>query len=68
MTNQATPTNDDMERERGRVALRMDPPDLEWLSRRCDCPEDASEEQRERCARVRFRARTALHKAGLTDA
>ncbi|QWP75344.1 hypothetical protein J5226_17190 [Lysobacter sp. K5869] len=72
MANPNEPTNDDAERERererGRVALWLDPSDLDWLSRRCDCAEDASEEQRERCARVRFRARAALRKVGLTDA
>jgi len=52
MTNHAEPTNDDVEREHGRGAIWLDPADLDWLSRKCDCPEDASDEQRERCARV----------------
>lgn len=63
MGSEARPTDDDAERQKGRVALWLEPADLEWLSQRCDCPEDAGEEQRERCAR--FRARAALHKAGL---
>jgi hypothetical protein len=66
MATSVRPTDDDAERDKGRVALWLEPADLEWLSRRCDCPEDAGEDQRERCARVRFRARAALHKAGLT--
>jgi hypothetical protein len=43
----------------------LDPEDLHWLSRHCCCTADATEEQRERCARLRFRAGAALHKAGL---
>ena len=67
MENGIKPTNDDAEREIGRVALWLDPSDLDWLSKRCDCSEDADADQRERCARIRFRARAALHKAGLTN-
>src|SRR5262249_19032486 len=64
MVNPARPTDEDAERARGRVALWLDVSDLEWLSQRCDCTADTSEIQRDRCARVRFRARAALHKAG----
>lgn len=66
MENSIKPTDEKVEREQGRVALWLEPSDLDWLSRRCECREDATEEQRERCARVRFRARAALHKSGLT--
>jgi hypothetical protein len=59
------PTDVANELEKGRVALWLDPADVEWLSTRCDCPPNASQEQTDRCARVRFRARAALHKAGL---
>jgi hypothetical protein len=62
MTNK---TDETAEKEKGRIALWLDPSDLEWLSTRCDCPPEASQEQTERCARVRFRARAALHKVGL---
>jgi hypothetical protein len=41
-----------------------DPEDLRWLSQRCDCPSGAPAEVTERCARIRFRAQAALHKAG----
>jgi len=67
MAADVTPTDNDAERAKGRVAFWLDPSDLKWLSQRCDCPEDASEEQRERCSRIRFRAQAALHKAGLTE-
>lgn len=67
MARPVQPTDPEAELAQGRIALWLDPADLAWLSRRCDCPEDASEEQRDRCARVRFRAATALHKAGLKD-
>jgi hypothetical protein len=68
MVNPARPTDEDAERARGRVALWLDVSDLEWLSQRCDCTADTSEVQHDRCARVRFQARAALHKAGLTGA
>jgi len=51
----------------GRVALWLDPDDLRWLARHCCCPADATEERRQRCARLRFRAAAALHKAGFTQ-
>jgi hypothetical protein len=47
----------------GRIALWLDPEDLHWLAARCCCGDDATELERERCARVRFRASAALHKA-----
>jgi hypothetical protein len=47
----------------GRIALWLDPEDLRWLATRCCCGEDASELEQDRCARVRFRASAALHKA-----
>jgi len=65
MENKTRATDEYAEAEAGRISLWLDPSDIEWLSTRCDCPPDASDEQRERCARVRFRARAALHKAGL---
>ena len=65
MKAETEPTDADREAARGRVALWLDPDDLRWLSRHCGCPPDASEEQRQRCARLRFRAGAALHKAGL---
>ncbi len=68
MARPVQPTDPAAEQAQGRIALWLEPADLAWLSRRCDCPEHASEEQRDRCARVRFRAAAALHKAGLNDA
>ncbi|MFI0086226.1 hypothetical protein [Streptomyces bobili] len=49
----------------GRVALWLDPDDLRRLAEHCCCPEDAPAEVTERCLRLRFRARAALHKGGL---
>ncbi len=63
MREGVTPTDPQREAARGRVALWLDPIDLRWPAHHC-CPPDANEEQRERCARVRFRASAALHKAG----
>jgi hypothetical protein len=65
MTDKIDPTDPEREAARGRVALWLDPEDLLWLSRHCCRTADATEEQRQRCARLRFRAGAALHKAGL---
>jgi hypothetical protein len=59
------PTEPDREQALGRVALWLDPDDLRWLADHCCCAADATEEARDRCLRLRFRASTALHKAGL---
>ena len=67
MTREIAPTDPEREASLGRIALWLDVDDLRWLARRCWCPADASEEQRKRCARLRFRAHTALHKAGLEE-
>jgi hypothetical protein len=58
------PTDATYEMEQGRVALWLDPDDLRWLAARCWCDDDTGKEERDRCARVRFRASAALHKAG----
>jgi hypothetical protein len=68
MVNPMRQTDEDAERARGRLALWLEVSDLEWLSQRCDCTVDTSEVQRDRCARGRFRARAALHTAGLAGA
>ncbi|WP_406673657.1 hypothetical protein WBK31_32765 [Nonomuraea sp. N2-4H] len=65
MPNNAEPTEPDREQALGRVALWLDPDDLRWLAGHCCCPADATEETRDRCLRLRFRAGAALHKAGL---
>jgi len=68
MTRKPTaPTDSNEEKSKGRIAVWLDSVDVEWLAGHCCCPEDASQEQSERCARIRFRANAALHKAGLKD-
>ncbi len=62
-----SPTDPKEEAAKGRVGLWLDPADLEWLAQTCRCADDASAEETERCARIRFRASAALHKAGLRD-
>lgn len=62
-----TATDPADEAAKGRVALWLDPEDLEWLSRTCRCAPDASEAEQDRCGRIRFRASAALHKAGLRE-
>lgn len=58
-----TPTDPAFEEAQDRIALWLAPVDLRWLAQYCGCPPDATEEVRERCARIRFRASAALHKA-----
>jgi hypothetical protein len=67
MAREVTPTDPEREAELGRVALWLDISDLRWLARHCCCQVDATEEQRQRCARLRFRASAALHKGGLSE-
>lgn len=61
------PTDSQTEADRGRVALWLDPGDLAWLARHCCCSDDATQEVKDRCGRVRFRASAALHKGGRTS-
>jgi hypothetical protein len=65
--NEITPTDPQHEASLERIALWLDVADLQWLAKHCCCPSDAEEEQRQRCARLRFRAAAAIHKAGLPD-
>jgi hypothetical protein len=59
------PTDPEREAALGRIALWLDVADLQWLAVHCCCPEGAPAEQTQRCARLRFRAQAALHKAGV---
>ncbi|MGW7442039.1 hypothetical protein [Kitasatospora sp. NPDC054795] len=58
------PTNPQVEADRGRIALWLAPADLAWLAKHCGCGVDASEEEKDHCGRIRFRASAALHKHG----
>lgn len=60
-----TETDRTRELEKGRVALWLSVEDLSWLSTHCCCTDQDTKEARDRCARVRFRARAALHKSGI---
>jgi hypothetical protein len=62
---ESQPTSDDYERAQGRLALWLDPNDIKWLSKHCWCSDNVGEHEKKRCARLRFRAMAALHKAGL---
>ncbi|TXS47851.1 hypothetical protein [Streptomyces sp. t39] len=57
-------TDPSTEAAKGRGPLWLDPDDLRWLSKHCGCTADASDEEKDRCGRVRFRASAALHKHG----
>ena len=62
------PEASDPEREAGlgRIALWLNPEDLQWLASQCACIDTTPDDERDRCARIRFRASAALHKAGAT--
>ena len=55
-------TNAEHEASEGRVALWLSVQDLQWLSRHCSCTDTSSQEEKERCGRIRFRSSAALHK------
>ncbi len=59
------PSNPEEEEKKGRVAVWLEPQDIEWLSGHCCCTKDAAKDVTDRCLRIRFRASAALHKAGL---
>jgi hypothetical protein len=65
MSDPIQPTEPSTEQAQGRVAFWLDPEDLHWLASHCCCPTDAEPIVTQRCARIRFRANAALHKAGL---
>lgn len=64
MAEDVEPTDPNYEAEKGRISLWLDADDLEWLSQHCCCPPDATQETKDRCARIRFRSAAALHKSG----
>jgi len=67
MPENPKPTIPADEIEKGRVALWLDPDDIRFLATNCACTDETPGENRDRCARIRFRARAALHKAGLIE-
>ena len=62
--NTIQPINPDEESAKGRIALRLDRGDIEWLAKHYACSDDTPADERERRWRIRFRANAALHKAG----
>jgi hypothetical protein len=60
--NKILPTDESQELAKNRIPLWLDPKDLKWLSEHCCCTENASEEEKDMCLRIRFRSSTALHK------
>lgn len=62
-TDPPVPTDSDREAAAGRVALWLDREDLAWLASHCACDDSTDQAERDRCARIRFRARAALDKA-----
>jgi len=62
-------TNEQVEKEKGRLALWLDPEDLEFLKNEWrKIPENAPDQVKERWSRIAFRASSALHKAGVKAA
>ena len=65
MKDRIIPTDPEGEHAKGRTALWLDTADLEWLAQHCGCTSETTLDEKDRCARVRFRAHAALHKTGL---
>jgi hypothetical protein len=61
------PTDPKREADLGRVALWLSPEDLRWLASRCTCTDATPDDEQDTCARIRFRANAALHKAGMKE-
>jgi hypothetical protein len=59
-------TDPEREASLGRIALWLNAEDLQWLASHCACTDTTPDDERNRCARIRFRASAALHKAGAT--
>lgn len=57
------PTNVNEEVNKGRIALWLDPEDIHYLANHCCCGQEVTQEQHDRCMRIRFRAHAALHKS-----
>jgi hypothetical protein len=66
VTKKPTFTIPSEESDAGRIAVYLDPDDIRWLSTRCKCDDTATDDDQERCARIRFRSSTALHKTTQT--
>jgi Elongation factor Tu C-terminal domain len=66
VTKKPTFTIPSDESDAGRIAVYLDPDDIQWLSARCECNDKTTDDNRERCARIRFRSSTALHKTKQT--
>lgn len=67
MSKKIKPTSPSEEKSKGRINLWLDPKDIQWLSVHCCCSDNATEEEKARCARIRFRASAAIHKADLAE-
>ena len=59
------PTDLEREKSLGRIALWLEPEDLQYLSSHCCCTDETPKAQRDRCGRIRFRAHAALYKSGV---
>jgi len=67
MSKKIKQTNPSEEKSKGRIALWLDPNDIQWLSQHCCCSDDTKEAEKARCARIRFRTLAAIHKANLSE-
>ena len=59
-------TNEQVEKEKGRLALWLAPEDLEFLKNEWrKIPDNAPDQVKEKWSHIAFRATSALHKAGV---
>lgn len=59
------PTDPGYEVAEGRVVFWLDPEHIRWIADHCLCGRGAAGPHAIECEYIRFRAQTALHKAGL---
>jgi hypothetical protein len=65
MSEDITPTDPEREEALGRIPLWLDPEDMRWLAGRDICGLGATGRHTPECGRIRWKAESALHKAGL---
>lgn len=63
-----TPTDPERELSLGRIPLWLDPEEVRWIADRDICGLGATGQHTPECGRIRWKAESALHKAGLKEA
>ena len=67
MSDGVTPTDPKREEALGRIALWLDPADVQWIADNDICGLGPKGRHTPQCGRIRWKAESALHKAGLKN-